>query len=287
MSINALSLETQAGRLGKADELLEDAEFRALQPFLSAEEQEQIANGYLRGDPCEPLIVWPYHGRRILLTGYHLLPLLRRYGRPFREIEETFPDREAARRFLTRYLLARPYLPPLAMSYVRGVHYNQEKQARPGRPRKSAQRPGPYRGRKTAEALAENFGVTPKTIRADGIFATAVDRIAAICGLEIKRLLLSRNARLTRRRILAVARLKPGPLRRRMTDLRTTGKWLRSWSLGGKPAKITVPAEPRPLAQVLLRRWGREKTMAFDQILHEILAAGPWREASSPDQEEE
>jgi hypothetical protein len=73
--------------------------------------------------------------------------------------------------------------------------------------------------------------------------------------------------------VLALARL--GPVRQRAVvgRLRLAGKLPRSLEGEGEPATITVPREPRAMAEALRRRRGRDWLAAFCEVVIDLLAA--------------
>ena len=122
-------------------------------------------------------------------------------------------------------------------------------------------------GQKTAQALAEVFYVSARTIRRDGMLARAVERLAAIVGPEIKPRLLSRESRLTREAILDLARLP----KKEQTDLAMRllleGKLPKNWRSDGESETITLPREAEPMAEALLHRRGREWVEDFREVV--------------------
>jgi hypothetical protein len=123
-----------------------------------------------------------------LLLGYEIFPFVRERRLAFQVVEEPLADLDHAHVYILRDALARRILSPIAESYLRGYQYAADKQPRGG-DRKSAHR---IRGRgKTAEALAEAFGVSAATIERDAQITLAVHALMASCGAEVKRLLLN------------------------------------------------------------------------------------------------
>jgi hypothetical protein len=160
----------------RAAEIVEDAELKRLVPPPGADEQKRIDERLVLDGPVEPLIVWAFRGRRILLVGYDRIALFKRHGQRFPIIEREFPGREEARLFIIKHCLARPNLTSLEISYLRGLRYNGEK-APHGGDRKTEKAAAELSGRlKSAEALAEIFCVSVATIRRDGALAAAVKR---------------------------------------------------------------------------------------------------------------
>lgn len=83
-----------------------------------------------------------------------------------------FDDRADAKSWIARNQLGRRNIGPEKAAYCRGILYNESKQP-VGRPEKCGQ--NVHNIGRTAETIAEQFGVTEKTVRRDGEFAEAVD----------------------------------------------------------------------------------------------------------------
>jgi hypothetical protein len=259
------------GRQGKVGEVVLDPEFQNLLPPPEPDERRQIEASLLAEGCREPLVVWPCQGRLLLLVGYEVFPVLRLYRLPFRVIEKQFGSRDEARLFIVKDLLKRRYLSPLAMSYLRGLRYREERQEHGG-DRKSASARAEGFGGKTAEALAEIFGVSPATIRRDGAVTRAVHAVAEHCGPDAKALLLSRRSKVSRGRLLALAALEPARQKAVVGRLGLTGKMPRSLR-DGAPASTTLPSEARAMAEALLKRRGRAWFSAFCEVAIDLLTA--------------
>src|SRR5207237_529824 len=76
------------------------------------QEQVMLAAALHRHGSSEPLLVWPCHGRLILLVGYEVFPTIKLYRMPCRVVEKSFPGRAEARMFIIRHHLARQHLTP-------------------------------------------------------------------------------------------------------------------------------------------------------------------------------
>jgi hypothetical protein len=97
--------------------------------------------------------------------------------------------------------LGRRNLTSESVSYLRGTWYELTKQPRGG-DRKSS---GQNDHLKTEEKLGALFLASPKTIRRDAQFATAVDTLSSIGGEDVKWKILTRSAGLTKKEVLALA----------------------------------------------------------------------------------
>jgi hypothetical protein len=254
-------------------DILLDPEFATLLPPSAPEEEKALQEALFRDGCREALVVWPWQGRLILLVGYEQFPLLRLYRLPFTVVEKACASRADARMFIIQDQLARKNLTPLAVSYLRGLRYLADKQPHGGDRRSAAAGPV-LRQRKTAEALAEIFHVDAATIRRDGEFAAAVNALAAACGEDVKRLILSRGAKLSRCQVLKLGKLPAEELRAVVTYVKQTGHVPRSWANHGVAATITLPSDPEALAKELVRRCGAEYAGRVAAALAAVLAQG-------------
>jgi hypothetical protein len=229
-----------------------------------AQQQEALI---LDGRCRDPFPVWRVlnSDRQVLLLGYEIFPFVRERRLGFHVLEEPLADLNHAHAYILRDALARRILSPIAESYLRGYQYAADKQPRGGN-RKSAYR---IRGRgKTAEALAEAFGVSAATIERDAQITLAVHALMASCGADIKRLLLAAGCRLGKGDVIALAALPPEQQRERMEELRHQGHLSRSWRTDGEPMSMSVPLEPTAMAETIVRLCGLE---AAQRVAEEIL----------------
>ena len=157
--------------------LVIDEEFRSLIPPLTAEERAGLEENLLRDGCLDPLVVW--REQQILLDGHHRKEICDQYGIDYAIREISLPDREAAADWIDAHQLGRRNLTPEQMSLLRGRRYNRLKNPHGG-DRKSAGSSAHSEhliGERTCEQLAEDLGVSPATIKRDGQFADAVDRL--------------------------------------------------------------------------------------------------------------
>ena len=118
---------------------------------------------------------WP----RVLIDGHNRYEICSRLGIAFEVIELEFDGREAAADWIDANQLGRRNLSPEQMSLLRGRRYNRAK--------KTHSEAGAMKGASdkmseasTAENLAQQHGVTSRTIERDGKFAEAVE----VLGME-------------------------------------------------------------------------------------------------------
>jgi len=243
-----------------------DPEFAGLIPPLSRDELAQLEQSLLAEKACrDPLVIWK--GHNILLDGHNRFSLCQKHGIAFQTIEREFPDRQAARSFIIHNQLGRRNLTPEAASYLRGKRYLETKhQGKTADPTC-----GQSDHKRTATKLAEEFGVGEKTIRRDAKLAEAADLIAANCGEEAKKFILSHDARMTRGNITRLAKMPAREQKKFMEELMKTGKRPTPKKTRTAKSTITLPSESRSFVEKLLRHCGPEKATEIAQALAETL----------------
>jgi hypothetical protein len=233
-----VALPADQGTFVPASSIEQDEEFQNLLPAPSAEEQKQRERALMLEGCREVLVVWPCAGRRILLLGYEFIDLLKQHQLAVRIIEKEFTSRDDARMFIIQEQLPRRNLGMLAVSYLRGLRYQALK--RPEGRSVGYRILFPFARGKTAEALAATFEVSAATIRLDAQVTAAVNDIAEVCGGWARPLLLARTTRLSRGRLLALARLPEAKQKEVIFHLRMHGRLPRSWH-EGESDTITLP----------------------------------------------
>ena len=154
-----------------------DEEFRSLIPPPTDEQRADLEENLLRDGCLSPLIVWAE--RQILLDGHNRKEICDRYGIDYEVRELNLPDREAAADWIDAHQLGRRNLTPDQMSLLRGRRYNRRKKPRndggAGTPKATVGQIEPRLG--TASRLAMEHGVSPATVKRDGQFAEAVEKL--------------------------------------------------------------------------------------------------------------
>jgi hypothetical protein len=180
-----------------------------------------------------------------------------------------FPSREAAEAFIVQNQLGRRNLSPEAASYLRGKRYLAEKQAHGGDRSKDKATDQSDR-LETAQRLAEQYKVGEATIRRDGKFAGAVDVIAENCGEKAKHAILARDANVTRRAVVRLARLKPKDEQKAIKELLERGKLPRIADYK-KRLTIFLSTEPKAIAEMLFRSLGAKGSAEVVSVLTNLL----------------
>jgi hypothetical protein len=236
-----------------------DPYFQGLNPPLPDAELESLENLLVAEGCRDALVVWAEG--RVLLDGHNRYRICRRRGIPFRTRRVSLPDREAARAWVLTHQAGRRNLTPEGLSYLRGQRFEMEK-GRPGgtganQHAGAQQSQNGTAARRTSRRLAQEFKVSPATITRDARFARAVDVLAEL-GDGVKKLILSRDARLTRGEVGRIAGLGPDERGRVVRHLLATGEVLRPWRPAGR-TRVLLPADPEKLVGSLMRQLSRSK----------------------------
>lgn len=152
---------------------------KALIPPLSKEELQQLESNLIEnGGARDALIVWPRGSCAVLLDGHNRYEICTRLGLEYRVQELHFDSNEEAADWMDKNQLGRRNLDPRQMSLLRGRRYNRIKKPQGGTGANRYLQSGQnVHFVKTAQGLAEEHGINEKTIRRDGAFAEAVEKL--------------------------------------------------------------------------------------------------------------
>ena len=154
-------------------ELLIDEEFKNLIPPLSEDEYHQLEQNIIHDGCREPLVVW----RDTIVDGHNRYNICCDNSIEFKTHHMEFPSREAAMDWIDSNQLGRRNLSPDQMSLIRGRRYNRLKKTKAEAGSIGGASTGQSDQCLTSERLAEEHGVSEKTIRRDGKFATNIESI--------------------------------------------------------------------------------------------------------------
>jgi len=112
---------------------------------------------------------WPH----ILIDGHNRHEICTRHGLPFDVVRKEFADRDAVMDWMDANQLGRRNITPDQFTLLLGRRYNRAKKAHGG-DRKSDESSGKNYPLKTAQVLADEYGVSEKTVRNAGQYAEAV-----------------------------------------------------------------------------------------------------------------
>jgi hypothetical protein len=252
-----------------------DEEFRRLNPPLSAAELAELETLLVAdGGAKDAFVVW--QGQQLLLDGYNRAAICERLGLPFTTRLVSLPDRQSAQAWILRHQSGRRNLTPEGLAYLRGRRFHVEK-GQPGGTGANQYRSKEQRGqtdtaaRKTSRRLAVEFKVSPRTITRDAKFAAAVDVLAADAE-EVKRLVLSRDARIRRMQAMRLANLPAEERRRAVQHLVETGELPDAVRRGTKP-RILLPRQPKDFAEAVVRLLGLRQAQAIQEALTAAIRA--------------
>ena len=191
----------------KMPKIIIDEEFKALLPALDSQTYAQLEASLLENGCMHPLVLW----NGILIDGHNRYEICTKHGIPFKTVDKEFANREEALIWIITTQVGRRNLTPIQLSYFRGLHYNAEKLLvknaaginQHSEEVKAQNGPKPQNP-STAERLADEYNVSPKTIKRDVQLAKAIDAIGETSP-EAKREILSGTAGITRQRLQSLA----------------------------------------------------------------------------------
>lgn len=161
-------------------EIVIDPAFQKLLPPLTKEEYEQLEKNILEEKGCrDALVVWQHEGKSILIDGHNRYEICQKHGiHQFDVVEMEFASREAVEDWIDANQLGRRSLSPDARKLALGRLYNRTKKPsgwQKGNARKhDGALPDSVAANSTADAIAEKFGVSPRTVERAGAFAKEV-----------------------------------------------------------------------------------------------------------------
>lgn len=181
-----------------------DSEFSALIPTASADETSRLTASVQKHGILHPLIIWKEE--KILLDGHTRLKLAEKFGIPHPVKHLSFDSRNDARNWLINHQLGRRNLDDKSRAYLLGKIYNEQKGDHGGDHRSKGHNV-PLKN--TAENVAKQHDVNPKTVKRAGEFAAAVDTLSKD-EPDVKAAVLSGDAKASMGDITAAAELPVG-----------------------------------------------------------------------------
>jgi len=176
--------------------LVIDPEFKNFIDPLSQEEFAQLEENLLVDGCRDALVVWQPDSEQppILVDGHHRYTICKKHNIPYRIEAKEFADRDAVKRWIILNQLGRRNLVPARRTYYIGLLYRETKKEQ-GAPvgNANAAKQSAQNGNfvKTAEVIADQFGIGKNTVIRAEKFADAVDTIADTYGEEVKTAILS------------------------------------------------------------------------------------------------
>ena len=233
--------------------IIVDSELRHLVPKHRNSEVALLERSLQEEKGCrEALHVWDHEGKLILLDGHTRRELCMKLGFkvPIRRVE--LADMDAAKAYLKKVQLGRRNTPSQAESYLRGSHYNEQKQSHGGDRRSKAQGDplGEAKGSKdqldllkddTAEKLSKEYEVSSATIKRDAQFARLLDKVLEEAGMTSKRWeLLGGDIKLNRGAVRKLSLMKGRELKGQLDHLLKKGRLPRKERADSPKATMTA-----------------------------------------------
>lgn len=156
-----------------------DPEFQQLLPPLSPIEIEELKQNIETNGCLNAIIVWANHDD-IIIDGHHRYAICKELGVKFKVDRRSFDSREDVLKWIYQFQQARRNLTNEQLSLIRGMVYEARKKTKGGDRNPDGRKGKESKGQNdplisTAEIVAEEFGVSEKTIKRDAAFARTVN----------------------------------------------------------------------------------------------------------------
>lgn len=234
-------------------ELTIDEGFRRMLRPLSRDEYEALERS-IREQGCrDRIVVW--EETNTLLDGHNRLEICQRHDIEYETYRVSLPDRAAALSWIAANQIARRNLTPQETAYLRGRHYLEARNPN-GQHGNSCQGP-------TRERLADQYGVSERTIANDAQQAEALDRIAQTIGQAARDRILAGESKLRRQDLVRASQLpademraavehglraKPKPAAKRQTPKPAPAIAPPAPGAATGPPSVDPPDEPGPIS---------------------------------------
>lgn len=186
------------------DRIVIREDFKSLIPPLSIEELCQLEENIAKERVRDPLILWKQGDQYVLIDGHNRFEICKRLQLEFPFEVRSFINEEEVKDWMLSNQLGRRNLSPEQQSYLRGLKYNSRK-AQGKRTDLTSDQNDPKSSVSTAASLAKEYNVGEATIKRDGEFAQALDKIGTP-NPDLKNEILSGKAKLKRKQIIELAR---------------------------------------------------------------------------------
>lgn len=172
------------------NQIVIDIEFQNLIRPLSDEERKELRDSLSSCGLLMPLVVWRNDGKTILVDGHNRLSLWKEFDGfneefEFKTQELYFGNRDNVKEWIIKNQLGRRNLSPDDFKLLVGQLYNQRKKAVPNPDGIGGKSGKIVEGKNctqqtTAEQIAEETGVSPRTVKNAGKLAAKVEEIQAV-----------------------------------------------------------------------------------------------------------
>ena len=240
-----------------------DPEFQNLCPALSTDELRQLDENIRRDKRfLDPLKVWD----GLIVDGHNRLDIYRNLPddcgiNPPRIEKMQFESREEAKNWIILNQLGRRNLPPKEAAYLRGKLYNEKKRSDNGHANlvpgaKNAKNASFSSGgqndtprESAASQVAQQTKVSARTVKRDGNYSEALDRIASVnakAAADIR----SGTLKATKARVIEIGALADSEIGEALRALRNSAPT----ETNGKPRKKPMELSPAKLVDELLSK---------------------------------
>lgn len=180
-------------------------ELKDLIPPLTADESQQLEQNITKHGIKDPLTIWETTAATaaisdqptpvfILIDGHNRYAIAQQYHLDFRINLVHFTSLAEVKDYMIDYQLGRRNLSPEQASYLRGLRYLQQKNARGGNQFAENEN--------VSAALGKEYGVSSRTIKRDGDFAAGLEKLTP----DLKNAVLTGKQKLPKASINAVAK---------------------------------------------------------------------------------
>lgn len=155
-------------------------------PPLHQKEFEQLEKNIVAEGIRETIKAWKQDRQYVLIDGHNRFAIAKKHNIEFKVDVLDFSTIEEVKQWMIHFQLGRRNLNPEQISYLRGVLYNElKKDATDNLQKLHLDETDPNgqivhskkNDQKTSESLSDQYNVSEKTIRRDGLFAQGLDKL--------------------------------------------------------------------------------------------------------------
>jgi hypothetical protein len=155
-------------------------------PPLHQKEFEQLEKNIVAEGIRETIKAWKQDRQYVLIDGHNRFAIAKKHNIEFKVDVLDFSTIEEVKQWMIHFQLGRRNLNPEQISYLRGILYNElKKDATDNLQKLHLDETDPNgqivhskkNDQKTSESLSDQYNVSEKTIRRDGLFAQGLDKL--------------------------------------------------------------------------------------------------------------
>jgi hypothetical protein len=220
-------------------DIIIDEEFRFLLPTLDEKAFRDLEENLLKYGARDSLVLW----NDILIDGYNRYRICIHHNIPFNTVNMEFDSREEVLIWIIDNQISRRNLTPIQLSHFRGLHYNAEKKIQGTNKLRSqnvnnGQNDHFNSTGSTANRLAEQYKVSPKTIIRDSKLSEGLTNIGEVSP-DVKRKILDGDVRVGKNRLEALASASREEVEDLVSEIET-GTFVRKTPRSSSQAVIDV-----------------------------------------------